>query len=226
MSTLLTQYYWQYGIVSGASALIVYNVKVFKFPLQSNTRISEKNKMYQLFFSSSNKHRSLKFKTIYRNAMHQKLDQVVTGCDGPLWTSFWLILDQLGPIWTILSIFTSTFLPVYLDLSIWICLFVPDYLDLSFGPVYLGLSLWTFLCGLISIPQTKDPSILTCLFGPIYLYPSIGAHMFGTIYLDWSIRIRLFKPVYVDQSIWTCLLGCPYLYPLIWTCFVYPFIWT
>ena len=32
MSTPLTQYYWQYGIVSGASALNVYNVKVFKFP--------------------------------------------------------------------------------------------------------------------------------------------------------------------------------------------------
>ena len=196
MSTLLTQYYWQYGIVSGASALIVYNVKVFKFPLQSNTRISEKNKMYQLFFSSSNKHRSLKFKTIYRNAMHQKLDQVVTGCDGPLWTSFWLILDQLGPIWTILSIFTSTFLPVYLDLSIWICLFVPDYLDLSFGPVYLDLSIWT------------------CLFGP-FLWTDLYTIDYGLIYLNLSIWTHIFGSIYWGPYVWNYLFGLVYLDPSI-----------
>ena len=64
-----------------------------------------------------------------------------------------------------------------------------------------------------------NPSILTRLFGPVYLDPSFWTR------LCWlSVWTRLFEPVYLDPSILTDLFGPVYFYLSIWVRLFEPII--
>ena len=95
-----------------------------------------------------------------------------------------------------------------LDLGTWLCRTPLDKLLVDFGPY------WTILDHLDQFghfclfgPVYLDPSIWSCLFAPVYLDLSIWTFLFGPVYLDLSLWTRLFGPIYLDPSIWIHLLG-------------------